>query len=54
MRAIFPEKLYAKCGGETSYTPFSEKSKLSIYLDQHSKILYSLFLYIEVESCKIY
>ena len=30
MRTIFIEKLYAKCGGETSQSPFSEKLKLSI------------------------
>ena len=33
MRNIFLEKSYIKCGGETSPRPFSEKSKLSIYLD---------------------
>ena len=34
MRNIFLEKSYAKCGGETSPRPFSEKLKLSISLDQ--------------------
>ena len=34
MRNIFLEKSYTKCGGETSPRPFSEKSKLSISLDQ--------------------
>ena len=34
MRNIFLEKSYTKCGGETSPRPFSEKLKLSIYLDQ--------------------
>ena len=34
MRNIFLEKSYAKCGGETSSRPFSEKLKLSISLDQ--------------------
>ena len=29
MRNIFREKSYAKCGGETSSRPFSEKLKLS-------------------------
>ena len=31
---IFLEKSYIKCGGETSPGPFSEKWKLSIFLDQ--------------------
>ena len=34
VRNIFREKSYAKCGGETSPGAFSEKLKLSIYLDQ--------------------
>ena len=34
MRNVFLEKSYTKCGGETSLRPFSEKSKLSISLDQ--------------------
>ena len=44
MRNIFLEKLYTKCGRETIPRPFSKKSKLSISLDQYSKILYILFL----------
>ena len=44
MRNIFLEKSYTKCGGETSPRPFSEKLKLSISLDQKSKVLYSLLL----------
>ena len=40
---IVLEKSYAKCGGETSPRPFPEKLKLSICLDQQSKVLYSLF-----------
>ena len=44
MRNIFLDKPYIKCGGETSPRPFSEKLNLSIYLDQWSKVLYSLFL----------
>ena len=44
MRNIFLEKSYTKCGGETSPRAFSEKLKLSISLDQWSKVLYSLFL----------
>ena len=34
MRNIFLEKLYSKCGGETTPIPFSKKSKLSLSLDQ--------------------
>ena len=34
MRNIFAEKPCTKCGGETIPRPFSEKSKLSISLDQ--------------------
>ena len=44
MRKIFLEKSYPKCGGETSPKPFSKKLKLSISLDQQSKVLYNLFL----------
>ena len=43
MRNTFLEKSYAKCGGETIPRPFSKKSKLSISLDQYSKVLYILF-----------
>ena len=43
MKNIFFEKPYTKCGGETSPRPFSEKLKLSISLDQHSKFLFSSF-----------
>ena len=39
MRNIFPEKSYTKCVGETRPKPFSEKIKLSISLDQQSKVL---------------
>ena len=34
MRNVFIEKLYTKCGGETTPRPFSGKLKLSIPLDQ--------------------
>ena len=44
MRKIFLEKSYPKCGGETSPKPFSKKSKLSISLDQYSKV-YTVYLY---------
>ena len=41
---ILLEISYTKCGGETSPRNFFEKSKLSICLDQYSKVLDSLFL----------
>ena len=44
MRKIFLEKSSTKCVGETSPGPFSGNSKLSISLDQHSKVLYNLIL----------
>ena len=44
MRNIFLEKSYTKCNGESSRRPFPEKLKLSISLDQQSKVLCSLFL----------
>ena len=44
VRNIFLEKLYKKCGGESSPRPFSEKLKLSISLDQQFKVLCSLVL----------
>ena len=37
-------KKLEKCGGKTITRPFSKKSKLSIFLDQCAKVLYSLFL----------
>ena len=55
MRNIFLENSYTKFGGETSPRPFSEKIKLSISLDQQSKVLYSLFLlYGKLRAIKIY
>ena len=45
MRNIFLKKSYTKCGAETSPWPFSEKLKLSIYLDQYSKVFYSFIVY---------
>ena len=44
LRNIFLEKSYTKYGGETFPTLFFKKSKLSISLDQYSKVLYLLFL----------
>ena len=43
-RNIFLEKLYPKCDGEASSRLFCKKLKLSIYLDQQSELLKSLFL----------
>ena len=44
LRNIFLEKSYTKYGGETIPRPFYKKLKLSIFLDQYSKVLYILFL----------
>ena len=44
LRNIFLEKSYTKCGGEPIPRPFSEKSNLSISLDQYFKVSYILFL----------
>ena len=44
LRNIFLEKSYTKCARETIPGPFLKKSKLSISLDQYSKVLYILFL----------
>ena len=49
MRDIFFEKSYTKCCGETIPWPFSKKSKLSISLDQLSKILKFIFILCQVE-----
>ena len=49
IRNIFLENSHKKCG-ETSPTPFSKKSKLSISMDQKSKVLYFLLLfYVQVD-----
>ena len=44
MSNIFLKTSYTKCGRETIPRLFSKKLKLSISLDQKSKVLYSLFL----------
>ena len=44
MRNIFLEKSNTKFNGETSSRSFSEKLKMSISLDQSSKILCGLLL----------
>ena len=54
MRIIFLEKSYSKCGGVTSPRPFSGKLKLRIFLDQWSKVLYSLFLLYSKFPCLIF
>ena len=55
MRIIFLEKSCAKRCGETIPRPFSKKLKLSISLDQESKILYSLhLLHVKLKGIKIY
>ena len=55
MKNIFLEKSYAKCDEETSPRLFSEKLKLSISLDQESKVSYNLFLmYTKAKAIKIY
>ena len=50
MRKIFLEKSYSRCGGETSPSPFSKKIKLSLSLDQQSKV----FIVWQVEGIEIY
>ena len=40
MKNIFLVKSYTKCGEEASPKPFYKKSKLSLSLDQQSKMLY--------------
>ena len=44
MSKIFLEKLYTRCDRKTIPRFFSKKLKLSISLDQYSKVLYILFL----------
>ena len=44
IRNIFLKKSYRKCDREAIPRPFTKKSKLSISLDQLSKVLCSLFL----------
>ena len=43
MRNILLEKSYTKRGRETIPKPFFNKSKLSISLDQYSKVLHIFF-----------
>ena len=43
LRNIFLEESCTKCGGETSFRPFFNESKLNISLDKYSKVLYIFF-----------
>ena len=43
MRNFFFENSYTKCDRDIFPIPFSKKTKLSISLDQYSKVSYSLF-----------
>ena len=45
MRNTFLEKSYIECCGETIPRPF-KKSKFRKFLDQQSKVLYSLFFFV--------
>ena len=51
-RNIFLEKSCAKSSEETGPRHFFETSILSKLLDQQSEVLYSLFLYVQVEDCQ--
>ena len=44
IRNILLKKSYAKCDRDTTPRSFSKKSKLSMSLDQKSRVSYSLFL----------
>ena len=55
MRKNVNEKLYTKFGEETIPRPFSKKSKLSVFLNQESKVFCSLFLlYARLRVIEIY
>ena len=49
MRNAFLEKSYTQLLGETISRPFFKKSKLSISLDQYSKLIYFVFIACQVE-----
>ena len=49
MRTMFHEKSYTKCGKETIPRSLSKKSKLSVPLDEYSKVLYFVFIVCQVE-----
>ena len=44
MRTMFHEKSYTKCGKEAIPRSLSKKSKLSVPLDEYSKVLYFVFV----------
>ena len=48
VRNIFLEKSYTKWGEETILGTFSKKSKLTLSLDQYSKVLRSLFFIVSL------
>ena len=48
MKNIFLKKSYTKCGGETIPKPFSKWSKLSMSLDQYSKVYVLCFYCIPI------
>ena len=51
----FLEKSYQKCGGETSPKLFSEKSKLSVPLDQSLVLSFTQFiLYVKLRAIELY
>ena len=50
---IISEKSCTKCGGEIIRWPFSKKSKLSMSLDQYSKVLHILFLFSKLRNIEI-
>ena len=53
MTNIFLGKSCSKYGDETIFRPSSKRSKLSISLDQQSKVLYILFLlHYQLEGCR--
>ena len=55
MRKNYLKKSYTKYGGETDPKSFSEKSKLSISLDQYPKSLNSLvILYANLRAIEIH
>ena len=55
IRNIFIQKSFTKCGEESSPRPFPEKLKLSISLDQWSKVVYSpLLLYVKLRTIEIH
>ena len=55
MRHIFLEKSNTKWGGKTIPRSISKKTKLSVYLNEWSKLLYSLFLFnVNLRATEIY